>query len=70
MAKLLKLMDSVTFVLDKISAIDISGDKSDNVGVTVFMSGVLNGYFIKCTNSETAKECYNRIIKALEAKEE
>ncbi len=70
MAKLLKLTDSVTFVLDKISAIDISEDKSDEVGVRVFMPGVLNGFIVKCANSETAKECYNKIIKALEAKEE
>ena len=70
MAKLLKLTDSITFVLDKISAVDISGDKSDEVEVRVFMPGVLNGYIVKCTNSETANECYNRIIKALEAKEE
>lgn len=53
MAKLLKLTDSVTFVLDKISAVDINGDESDEV--RVLMPGVLNGYIVKCTNSETAK---------------
>ena len=67
MARLLKLTDSLTLVLDKISAVDISGDKSEEV--RVFIPGVANGYIIRCGNNDTAKECYNRIINALESKE-
>lgn len=63
MAKLIKVMPTLAFVADKISAVDINNENKKQV--RVFIPGIVSGYILNCDSEETARELYDNIVNEL-----